>query len=79
MTLCEEAASSMGLFWSQAWLRVVRGYEGGMGRVVYEREEMEREYTTLAVPVESLGEQCDTGYRVVRYYTVQCETVEYSA
>jgi hypothetical protein len=32
---------------------VVQGYEGGMDGVVYEREEMEREYTTLAVPVES--------------------------
>jgi hypothetical protein len=75
----EEAGSSMGLPWSQASLRVVEGYEGDMGGMVYERERMEREYTTLAAPVEPFSEQCDTDYRVVRYDTVQCEIVQYSA
>jgi hypothetical protein len=36
-----------------------------MGGVVCEREKMEREYTTLAAPVEPLSEQSDTGYRMV--------------
>jgi hypothetical protein len=67
----EEAESSMGLFWSQAWLRVVYCYEGDMDGVVCEREKMEREYTTLAAPIESFREQCDTKNRVVRYSTAQ--------
>jgi hypothetical protein len=79
MALREEVASSMGLFWLQAWLRVVQRYEGDMGGIVYEREKMEREYTTLAAPVESFSEQRDTDYRVVRENAVQCETVLYSA
>jgi hypothetical protein len=56
----EEVASSMGLSWLQASLRVVQCYEGDMGGMVYEREKMERKYTTLAVPEESISEQCDT-------------------
>jgi hypothetical protein len=69
----------MGSFWSQAWLRVVQGYEGDMGGMVCERGEMERENTTLAAPVERLSEQSDTDYRMVRYDTVQCEIVQNSA
>jgi hypothetical protein len=38
-----------------------------MGGMVYEREKMEREYTTLAATVEPLGEQCDT---------IQCDVRE---
>jgi hypothetical protein len=50
-----------------------------MGGVVYERKEMEREYTTLAAPVEPFSEQCDSDYRIVREKAVQCESVQYSA
>jgi hypothetical protein len=46
---------------------------------VYEREKMEREYTTLAAPAEPFSEQCDSDYRVVRENAVQCEIVQYSA
>jgi hypothetical protein len=50
-----------------------------MGGMVYEREKMERGYTTLAVPVEPFSEKCDTDYRVVRDNTRQCNIVQYSA
>jgi hypothetical protein len=75
----EEVASSMGLSWLQASLRVVQCYEGDMGGMVYEREKMEREYTTLAAPAESFSEQCDSDYRVVRENAMQCEIVQSSA
>jgi hypothetical protein len=79
MALREKAVSSMGLFWSWAWLRVVQCYERDMGGVVCGRKKMERDDTTLAAPVEPLSEQSDTDHRMVRYDTVQCEIVQNSA